>query len=217
MDIVTKVGSTSNRSREQQIEAKSAIDNFHKDNIEEAVLVYTDGSVKNRHESCLSKSLGYGACSSIMFLLEETETMITSTKEVGMITNNVECEVEGIALALRELSKLMLNSRCKKKEAFILSDCQAAIDIVCLQNNKSYRTNTLRGIWRSIKELEDAGVSTKVAWCPGHCGIEGNEIADKKAKEAAELMSFAQEHHSQMKMINNDTAKKIIGEQQMRD
>ena len=134
-----------------------------------------------------------------------------------MITNNVECEVEGIALALRELSKLMLNSRCKKKEAFILSDCQAAIDIVCLQNNKSYRTNTLRGIWRSIKELEDAGVSTKVAWCPGHCGIEGNEIADKKAKEAAELMSFAQEHHSQMKMINNDTAKKIIGEQQMRD
>ena len=49
VDIVTKVGSTSNRSREQQLEAKSAINNFHKDNIEEAVLVYTDGSVKNRH------------------------------------------------------------------------------------------------------------------------------------------------------------------------
>ena len=38
VDIVTKVGSTSNRSREQQLEAKSAIDNFHKDNIEEVVL-----------------------------------------------------------------------------------------------------------------------------------------------------------------------------------
>ena len=146
MDIVTKVQTSSNRSREKQLAAKSAIENFHKDNIKEAVILYTDGSVKNRHESCLSKSLGYGACSSIVFLLEETETMITSTNEVGMITNNVECEVEGIALALREFSKLMLNSRCKKKKALILSDCRAAIDIVDLQNNKFYRTNTLRGI-----------------------------------------------------------------------
>ena len=81
----------------------------------------------------------------------------------------------------------------------------------------SYRTNTLKGIWKSINKLEDAGVSIKVAWCPGHCKIEGNEIADKKAKEAVEIMSITQDHYSQMKMINNDTAKKIIGEQQMRD
>ena len=67
LEIVKDVGNTSNRSKEQEVIAKTAIDAFHDENANQAVLVYTDGSIKNRQEKCLTISIGYGACSSIVY------------------------------------------------------------------------------------------------------------------------------------------------------
>ena len=215
-EIVKNVGNTSNRSKEQQIEAKNAIDTFHREYSEGALIAYTDGSVKNRHEKCLSKSLGYGACSSVMVHFNDCKNIKVSTGEVGVVTNNVECEVEGIALALKETSMFFKNVMTSKehRKAYVLSDCKAAIDIVCLQNNISYRTDTLRQIWSSLKDLECRNVTTKIAWCPGHCDIELNEVADMKAKEKAEILSAREDRNNHNK-INVETMKKIIKEHQI--
>ena len=85
IEIVKNVGNTSNRSKEQQLMAKRAIDTFHEENHKEAIIVYTDGSVKNRKEKCLSRSLGYGACSSVVVPVDDSQDVSISTKEVGNI------------------------------------------------------------------------------------------------------------------------------------
>ena len=140
IEIVKNVGNTSNRSKEQQLMAKRAIDTFHEENHKEAIIVYTDGSVKNRKEKCLSRSLGYGACSSVVVPVDDSQDVSVSTKEVGLVTNNVECEVAGIALALQNIAEQFPGQDTSEshRKAFILSDCQAAIDIVCLQSNVAY-------------------------------------------------------------------------------
>ena len=67
--------------------------------------------------------------------------------------------------ALKETSLFFTNVMTSKehRKAYILSDCKAAVDIICLQNNISYRTDTLRQIWSSLKELEYRNVTTKIA------------------------------------------------------
>ena len=44
-----------------------------------------------------------------------------------------------------------------------------------------------RGFRRTIREILDEFPDTKItiSWCPGHCGIPGNEEADKTAKLAS--------------------------------
>ena len=111
--------------------AKRAIDTFHEENHREAILVYADGSVKNRKGKCLSRSLGYGACSSVVVPVDDFQDVSVSTKEVGQVTNNVECEVAGLALALQNIVKQFHGQETSesRRKAFTLSDCQAAIDI----------------------------------------------------------------------------------------
>ena len=57
-------------------------------------------------------------------------------------------------------------------------------------------------------------MTTKIAWCPGHCDIELNEIADMKAKEKAEILSAREDRNNHNK-INVETMKKIIKEHQI--
>lgn len=40
-------------------------------------------------------------------------------------------------------------------------------------------------IYQKAKKLVQKGHSISIRWVPGHSGIEGNERADKAAKEAA--------------------------------
>ena len=58
-------------------------------------------------------------------------------------------------------------------------------------------------------------MSVKIAWCPGHCGIEGNELADENAKRAAEILSDREETEEEVKKINIEIIYKIIKEQQI--
>jgi len=39
---------------------------------------------------------------------------------------------------------------------------------------------------KNIAELrrKEPGIRVEIRWCPGHCGVEGNEIVDVWAKQA---------------------------------
>ena len=45
----------------------------------------------------------------------------------------------------------------------------------------------LRRSWLLEKQLSEVGVSVKLSWVPGHCGILYNEMADQAAKQGCSL------------------------------
>ena len=49
-------------------------------------------------------------------------------------------------------------------------------------------------IKEDLAELQQAGKQIEVHWCPGHKNIEGNELADKTATEAAQEASSMEDH-----------------------
>ena len=113
--------------------------------------------------------------------------VIPSNSYVGKITNNVECEVAGIELALEQIAKYPPD--IYNKEAFIPCDCMSAIDIVCGQWDISSSIERFRNIWKNLKMIRNYGVTKKILWCPGHCDIVHKDMAEEEAKRSAEQLS----------------------------
>ena len=66
-----------------------------------------------------------------------------------------------------------------------MSDSQSAVGILTLGWESNNYKQTVKDTMVAIKNLQDKGVGTQIEWTPGHANIEGNEIADLLAKEAA--------------------------------
>ena len=113
--IIQDVGNSKSRTNEQREAAKAAIEEFHRDNCGNSILVYTDGSIHNRKKEQLPQSLGFGACAAVLIPLEE-ETAVVTSKCVGTMTDNVECEVVGIKIALSAISEYSSHRHCMQSE-----------------------------------------------------------------------------------------------------
>ena len=44
--------------------------------------------------------------------------------------------------------------------------------------------------------LKSIGISIIIIWCPGHCDILSNDMADVEAKRSAEMLSLISEYVS---------------------
>jgi ribonuclease HI len=85
-------------------------------------------------------------------------------------------ELVGIHIALE-----MAQQRIQR-EVIIFCDSQAAIQAI----NGTQKTGQqiLGSIAEKWDELQSQGVQVTIHWIPAHQGIEGNEQADRAAKEA---------------------------------
>ena len=175
----------------------------------------TDRSVHNRDKDKLPQTLGYGAGAAVLIPLEADKNVIVTVENVGTATDNVECEVTGVMIALNTVEKYTVGSNygVTDLEAFILTDCVAAIDVVCDQTQPEKRSDTFKEIWRCLEILEQRKITVKMVWCPGHCGIEYNDIADKEAKKCASNLSKNRHIQSELKEVSYNTISKLIREQ----
>jgi ribonuclease HI len=135
----------------------------------DAVHIYTDGSGIGGH-------IGAAA---VCTTTQETKSAYmgddtTSTVYAG--------ELQGISLALQiaQQDRSRGNSRSK---VLIYTDNQAAIRSTAKPKGKS-GAYLLRSIAKQIDELQLQGLNTEIRWVPAHIGIQGNEEADRAAKEA---------------------------------
>ena len=67
--------------------------------------MYTDGSAHNRSKEQLPQLLGFGAYAAVLIPSEDERTSLISAKDVGTATDNVECEVVGVQIALEAINE----------------------------------------------------------------------------------------------------------------
>ena len=139
------------------------------------VLVFSDGSA-------MGTSIGCGGCGIVIVPPNGAELKIVS-KLVSNFTENVECEVEGLVLALSEVLKYYQDSGTKNDCCYIFTDCESAIDVFVNQKDVVKWSSPLRRSWSLLQKLEERDISVKLAWVPGHAGIKFNELADSAAKK----------------------------------
>ena len=88
-------------------------------------------------------------------------------------------ELYGIFLA----TIMTIQKHYDPKPLIICVDSQSAIRAIGAPGNKSGQ-DILRRIVHSIDNLRLRGFAVELHWVPAHVGIDGNEAADKSAKEA---------------------------------
>lgn len=92
------------------------------------------------------------------------------------------------AYSIQEATKIILNGN--EKENIIYTDSISVINEI----KKLYSRNPIiqQLQQKLVKAKKERNINTTIAWIPSNIGIEGNEIADKLAKEAIAEQQYIQ-------------------------
>ena len=121
-----------------------------------------------------------------MYIVGYNSGPVLIKKAVTPMENNYAGELVGIQIGLEFLADL---DYVKDRLIHILSDCQPAIRTAFGGQLPKCTIGTVLSINESMSKICGRGNEVKVHWLPGHKDIEGNELAGRQAKEAAEEMS----------------------------
>ena len=168
------LGSSKSRSVIQEEEARKVIEGIVTEAESETVFVFTDGSCKGNPGPC-----GAGAC-----LFFPNQEKIELHQPVAKRASILLGELVAIKMTL-EYVKTEVNKR-EIKQLSVLSDSQSAVGILTLGWQNKSHTRVVAEVQQTIKNLEDKGIKIEINWTPGHAEIEGNEIADRLAKQGAD-------------------------------
>jgi ribonuclease HI len=135
----------------------------------DAIHIYTDGSGINGHigAAAVCPTTQQTRCA---YMGDEN----TSTVYAG--------ELQGISLALQIIQEDKAKGH-RRSKALIYTDNQAAIRSSANPKGKS-GAYLLKDIAKRTEALREQGVLIELRWISAHTGIQGNDDADKAAKEA---------------------------------
>ncbi|XP_070181840.1 uncharacterized protein [Littorina saxatilis] len=152
---------------------------------------YTDGSAEDA-----TRNGGGG----IVIKLKD-ERQLQQAIPTGKFSTNYKAEADALQTAARMLHE---NRETTRSRVVIFSDALSVLQAV--QNPRNKELNTLAS---ALTNLQQSTEQTVIQWIPSHCNIQGNEEADRLAKEGGQLPQDEQE-------VTYEEAKTIVKEKQKR-
>ena len=112
----------------------------------------------------------------------------TFSKDVGRIATCFMAEGEALLQAIAMIEEATVGMDPATVRVHIWADCQPAIRLI-----DEGRTDPKGAYWklalrarRMLGHYRATGLEVSIDWLPAHCGLPQNELADRKANEAAE-------------------------------
>jgi ribonuclease HI len=136
---------------------------------QDAACIYTDGSSTG----------GHIGCAAVWPNKRQTESAYMGTADMSTV---YAAELQGINMAL-DMVHTSITAGNSHKKITVFADNQAAIRSLTRAEGRS-GAYIVKQILGKVKQLRDEGTKVNVRWIPAHEGIDGNEAADRAAKEA---------------------------------
>ena len=116
---------------------------------------------------------------------------VPSTGTVGCWKLNPLISIAGAELsAIWSATNWLLNQPLNQsRKAVILTDSKVSLYLIRHRKPKSYANATLK-IHYNILSLRNKGWDISFQWVPSHCGVPGNETADRMANEGHSLRNL---------------------------
>ena len=166
------LGNAGSRTAEEATRAK----NIASDYISSlsGVVAFTDGSA--------TPNPGPTGAGAAIYINGIDSCPIHLSKAISKYSTSYIGELEAIHLALSYLA----NCTSLPNKVSILTDCQSAL---CAITSKEHhdRCNIIRNIQDVATKISQRSTEIYITWVAGHTGLIGNEIADRLAKEGANV------------------------------
>ena len=172
-EMKSDFGKSGDRTSEQALAAKQEALRYI-DSIGNSVLVYTDGSALGN-----PGPTGAGAA---IYLNGALQDPITACRPVSSCSTSYHGELQAIDLAITELLAI---SPPINRPVHLLSDCQSALKVVASPTIPADHTRLHHNIQVKTESLRAQGAELTLKWIAGHIMLDGNDLADVKAKSAA--------------------------------
>ena len=145
---------------------------------EDIIHAYTDGSSVN--------AVINGGCGSVIDTPCQEELILIS-RPCGKHCDNYDAELAAIQATLDKLGGCFEDNTVQPTDIVIFSDSQSAV--LAIDNWKSKTTkNVERTVITSDFISRLYGIDIYLQWIPAHCGVRGNEQADKLAKRGSRML-----------------------------
>ena len=170
----SNLGNSGTRTQIQKHRAKQIASN-HINTLGKRIIAFTDGSAIGNPGPC-------GAGTAIYWNgIKELPSV--HSRPVSELSNSYHGELQAIDLALKCIAEK--TPSVQNNHIHLLTDCQSALIAATATRVPENYVNLTRSINTSVATLETQNNKIKITWIAGHTDIEGNDLADTAAKDAA--------------------------------